>query len=353
MEPMVEPSDEFQFRLEPWPAARPQDVENPGYDVKRFNLAHFLNAERMLRHARELDMAVSLIFHLDGADKGVDPFGKEGAGGEDERRYYRYAVARFAAFSNVTWDVTNEWHLFRDEAWTNAMGAFIKECDPYDHLTTVHGKDTFPFRSASWCDFASVQSWDEHGGYDFMRKNRIGQTEAGRPMPQINEEYGYEDHYPYPWGEKRRWPLRIAETRRKLAWEITMAGAYQTTGERANVANMGGWLTGRGNDSMTMLAGYARLREFFEKLPWWRLDPYPQLADASSLCLAEPGQRYVLYLREGGRASVDLAAGKYRVRRFNPRSGEWQDLAEALGSERWTSPLMPDTEDWALLIERR
>ena len=60
-------------------------------------------------------------------------------GEPDEQRYYRYVVARLAAFSNVMWDITNEWHLFRDEAWVDRMGALVKEADPYDHVASVHG----------------------------------------------------------------------------------------------------------------------------------------------------------------------------------------------------------------------
>jgi len=36
---------------------------------------------RTTRHAREKDMAISIIFHVDGARPGVDPFGKTGMGG--------------------------------------------------------------------------------------------------------------------------------------------------------------------------------------------------------------------------------------------------------------------------------
>jgi hypothetical protein len=219
------------------------DIENPGYDVKRFNLEHFRKCERMLAHARKRGMVVSLIFHLDGRDKGVDPFGKAGMGGPDEQRYYRYAVARFGAFDNVVWDLTNEWHLFRDEAWVENIGAFVKECDPYDHLASVHGKEVFPFRKSPWADYAMFQRWDEHGAHEFMWKNRREQAATGRPMPQVNEEYGYEDHYPFPWGEARKWPARVADNRRRIAWEIAMAGGYQTTGERANVPGYGGWIT--------------------------------------------------------------------------------------------------------------
>ena len=198
----VYPTEQFSFLMNPWVAERPDSVENPGFDVTRFNLAHWRKIERMLRYAREKDMAISVIFYVDGRRPGVDPFGKTRMGGEDEQRYYRYAVARLAAFSNVMWDVTNEYHLFRNEQWANRMGTFIKECDPYDHVTSVHGHGQFPFRTSEWADFAMYQRWDEHGGYRFMLDNRRQQQKAGRPMPQVNEEYGYEDHYP-TWGGNR------------------------------------------------------------------------------------------------------------------------------------------------------
>jgi hypothetical protein len=367
-EPMIVSNDEFQYRLEPWPAARPLDIENPGYDISRFNLDHFRKAERMLRHARDLNVAVSLIMHLDGRDKGVDPFGQAGMGGPDEQRYYRYCAARFGAFANTMWDVTNEYRLFRNDAWAEQMGAFLKECDPYDHTTSIHGHGDFRFRKSPWADYAMFQSWDEHGAYDFMLRNRREQLEAAKPMPQINEEYGYEDHYPYPWGEKRVWPARVADSRRKLAWEMAMAGGYQSTGERANIAGMGGWITGRGNDEMVMLRGYATMREFFERFPWWKLEPRPDLVSGESralpvvedgkpiapaLCLADPGRRYVIYLRQGGTATVKLEETGYRVVRFNPRTGVTAKLPDANGGASWTSPLMPDTEDWALVLDKK
>ena len=365
-EPMIVSDGAFQYRLEPWPAAHPSDVRAPGYDVTRFNLAHFRKAERMLMQARSHDMVVSLIFHLDGADVGVDPFGKSGMGGPDEKRYYRYCAARFGAFANVMWDLANEYRHFRDDAWAEEMGTFLRKCDPYGHLTSIHGHGDFRFRTAPWVDYAIFQSWDEHGAYDFLLKNSRDQLATGRPMPQVNEEYGYEDHYPYPWGEKRVWPARIAENRRRLAWEMTMAGAYQTTGERANVAGMGGWITGRGNSEMTMLTGYARMRSFFERFAWWKLEPHPELVSggnqalqvtegggpiAPALCLAELGHRYILYLRQGGTVSVMLAPGNYRVERFNPRTGAKVLLPTVNSDTTWTSPLMPDTEDWVLLLE--
>lgn len=367
-EPMIESNHDFQYRLEPWPAARPQEIANPGYDVSRFNLDHFRKAERMLAHANRRDLQVSLIFALDVADAGVDPFGKANMGGPDEQRYYRYCVARFGAFANVWWDLINEWHLCRDEGWVAKMGALVQEWDVYGHTASVHGTGRFPFGGQPWVDYVMFQSWDDHGAYDFMLKARASQAATGRPLPVVNEEYGYEDHYPFPWGGKRVWPARIGESRVRLAWEMAMAGGYQTTGERANIAGQGGWITGRGNDEMTMLAGYGRMRDFFESFDWWKLEPHPGLVTgesralpvaenapplAAALCLAQPGERYVIYLRQGGTAVVQLAAGNYAVKRFNPRTGHSVNLAMINGGGAWTTPAVPDTENWVLTLEAR
>jgi hypothetical protein len=353
-EPDIKPTKDFQFRLEPWQAARPESIENPGHDVRRFNLEFFRKCDRMLAHARKRDIIVSLIFHLDGRDAGVDPFGQRGMGGPEEQRYYRYVVARFGAFENVMWDVTNEWHLFRNESWVDKMGAYIKELDPWDHLTSVHGKEVFPFRKSRWADFAMFQQWDEHGSYAFMLKNRQEQAATGNVMPQVNEEYGYEDHYPFPWGEKRVWPARIGESRVRLAWEMAMAGGYQTTGERANVPNYGGWITGRGNGEMTMLKGYARMRNFFERFEWWQLEPRPNLVSSNAMCLAEWGKRYVVYLPDGGSARLQLTGERIKwdfdVKSYNPRTGKYAPRGPASG--QWVSPQMPKNEDWVFLIER-
>ena len=298
----VYPSDSFTFLLNPWIALRPDSVENPGFDVTRFNVPYWQKWDRMLSHARKRGIIVSVVFYVDGSRPGVDPFGKEDMGGKDEQRFYRYAVARFAAFSNVMWDVTNEYRLFRDDSWAEKMGTFIRQHDPYDHLSSVHGHEDFRFRSSPWADFAMYQKWDEYGGYAYMLKNREEQKQTGRIIPQVNEEYGYEDHYP-TWGGNRKAPSRSADNRRRLAWQISMAGGYQTTGERANTG--GGWLNGWGDDSMTLFAGYGHMVAFFTALPWWTLEPDNRLIGVDAKSYARAKLTHVVFTRDAsGRTQI-------------------------------------------------
>jgi len=358
----VLPSDKFSFRLEPWVATSPADLERPQFDVTRFNVAYWQKWERLLQQARTKDMAVSVIFYVDGNRPGVDPFGKAGMGGADEQRYYRYAVARFGAYANVMWDLANEYRLFRDDAWAEKMGALVKRWDPYKHLTSIHGHDDFHFRKSPWADFALLQSWDEHGGYDFMIKNRLEQEQTGRVIPQINEEYGYEDHYPQGSGENRTAPARSAATRARLAWEIYLAGGYQTTGERANLG--GGWINGAGDDSMRMLELYGYIYDFFTQIRWWELRPdaglvtalqphpaakeHEQLAPRTFAARNTAGDLAAIYIAGGGVVTIkaELLKDQLKPLWFSPRDGGMRN-ARALQNHVYRTPT---AEDWVLLF---
>lgn len=353
-EPIV-PGMGFQAALNPWPARRPDDACYPGFDYGRFRVPHWQKFERMLRHARDRDVVISVV--LDWGDSMEHP----AAGGEDERRYYRYAAARLAPFANVTWDLGDDISRFRTLAWSHEMGTFLRSCDPYHHLATDHPIDNkHQDRTAEWFGFTSFQEWSrpQHG---WMLRQREAQKRTGRIIPQTNEEYGYEDHYPkwaqnYPDGAS-------AEGMRRTAWEIYMAGCYQTTGETARRGTGywpdtgGGWVNGRGDDTMVLLRGYGHIVDFFTGFDWWRTEPHDELVDGGAFCLADPGRLYAVYLPMGRAVKVQLAVGTYEARWYNPRSGKALPLprlkqAGKAGGPPWTSPEPPDHGDWALLLTR-
>lgn len=334
----------FKLYLNPWPAARPDDVANPGFDLTRFNVAFWQKYERMLRQARERDVIVSVIFFI-GGQVLPTPFA---ACSEDELRYYRYGVARLAAFSNVTWDLGNEHDFHREfPKWCDWLGPLVKEWDPSRHLLSAHNK-IYRTPGQTWNDLQLIQRWD--GGQNaYLLGERARQAATGRVIPQINEEYGYEDLWEKTPGQ------RAADTRRRCAWEIAMAGCYQTTGETANRGvgfppdTGGGWVSGRGDETMTMLRGYAHLVDFFTSFEWWRLAPRNDLVGGGARCLAETGKRYVIYMPRPGNVSISLAPGNYQARWFNPRTGQWTEAPVASGP-RWLPPQPADDGDWVLLL---
>jgi hypothetical protein len=335
----------------PWPATDPQDVYHPGFDFSRFFIPYWQVIEHALRFARDLDMIISLAFDMN--DSQTHP----AADSEDERRYIRYAIARLAAFSNITWDLGDDLDGFRSTAWAENAGRLVQRWDPYHHLTTTHYRSFSQAqqpRSSDWVGFVSFQNWSRTQ-HAYMLEQRKTQEEIGRIIPLTNEEYGYEDHYPW-WTAPQN--ADAPDLLRRMAWEIPMAGGYGTTGETARRGTNvwpntgGGWMNGRGDSTMTMLDGYAHIVDFFTGFEWWKADPHDELVDAGNYCLAEPGRTYVVYLPHTRTATVRLSGSGYVARWFNPITGEWTNLGQVNGSS-WTSPPVPDpTHDWVILLQK-
>jgi hypothetical protein len=331
-------------------SGNPEDLYHPGFDYSRFDLNYWQKFDHALAFARDRDMVISLVLDMNGSRTHPAP------GSEDEYRFIRYAIARFGAFSNITWDLGDDLDHYRDDAWTHNTGTLIKQWDPYKHLATSHPIDNVhQDRTSDWFDFTSFQEWSRNQ-HTFMLAQRKQQASTGRIIPQTNEEYGYEDHYP-------AWAIGgagsdSADALRRTAWEIVMAGGYQTSGETARRGTNilpdtgGGWMNGRGDDTMTMFQGYSHMVDFFTSFAWWRAEPHDELVNNGNYCLANPGEIYVAYLPHGGQVTVSLQPGRYSAMWWNAVTGEKNSLPpiDAVGS--WTSPSAPVTNDWALLLQK-
>jgi hypothetical protein len=341
--------ENFTVFLRPWIAQAPQSYDHPGFDFTRFNVPYWQKWERMLRFARDRDVIISVVLDIS-THQAQAP-----AGSEDERRYIRYAVARLSAFSNITYDLGDDLDSFRDEKWARETGTLIESWDPYKHLATSHPVHReHQDRASGWFGFTSIQDWSRRQ-HALMLEERQIQMKTGRIIPQTNEEYGYEDHYPH-WAPAP--PGDSAETLRQTAWDIAMAGAYGTTGESARRGTNiwpdtgGGWINGRGDDTMVMLKGYEHMVDFFTSFEWWKTEPHDELVNNGAYCLAKPGELYAVYLPKGGDVSIKLEPGSYEAKWFNAFTGETVPLPPVEGPA-WTSPQAPGWLDWAMLLQKR
>jgi hypothetical protein len=340
----------FRLTLNPWPAAFGDDPTNPGFNLTRFNLEHWQRFERTLDAANQRGIEISVIFFIGGQPLPT-PFAELS---EDEYRYYRYAAARLSAFANVQWDLGNEgdFHRVPYHHWTRTIADAMAVWDPYRHILGSHNQHL----PAGWHgNVQLLQHWDA-GLNKLCLERKATQLAHGRQIPHIIEEYGYEDLWEKTPGQ------RSADSRRRIAWEIAMAGCYSTTGETAargtgvDPDTGGGWVNGRGDERMTLLDQLAPLPAFFTSFHWWKLEPANALIQGydraePALCLAENARRYVLYLPRGGSAELRLAPGTYNARRFDPRTGEWQPLPDA-SAEIWNSPAQDGEQDWVFLLSR-
>jgi Protein of unknown function (DUF4038)/Domain of unknown function (DUF5060) len=342
--------DNFTMMLRPWVAKDPGSFDRPGIDYTRFDVAYWQKWERMLRFARERDVVISAILDISTHST------QAAAESEDERRYVHYAAARLGAFSNVTWDLGDDLDSFRDDAWAHETGTLLVGWDPVHHLATSHPVHReHQDRASAWFGFTSIQEWSRRQ-HALMLEEREIQKKTGRIIPQANEEYGYEDHYP-------RWapapPGDSAETLRRVAWDIAMAGAYGTAGETARRGTNiwpdtgGGWINGRSDDTTSMLALYAHVVEFFTSFEWWKTEPHDELVGNGAYCLAKPGEIYAIYVDRPRAVPVTLEPGTYEGRWFSATTGQVVPLPAPVKGPVWTAPEPPGAQDWALLLLRK
>jgi hypothetical protein len=352
--------ENFTMNLRPWIAQAPESVENPGIDFTRFNIPYWQKFERMMRFARDRDMIISVI---------LETKAQPATGSEDERRYIRYVIARLGAFSNYTYDLGDDLDSFHDEKWAHEIGTLIESWDAYKHLATSHPtRREHQDRASDWFGFTSIQNWSREQHALLLEERQI-QMKTGRIIPQTNEEYGYEDHYP-------RWapapPGESAEVLRQMAWQIAMAGAYGTAGESARRGTNvwpdtgGGWINGRGDDTMVMLKGYEHMVDFFTSFEWWKTEPHDELVNNGAYCLAKPGEIYAVYVpirplcanheifryqNECVDITIKLEPGTYDAKWFSAATGEIIPMPAVQGPV-WTLPKPPGWLDWALLLKK-
>ena len=93
------------------------------------------------------------------------------------------------------------------------------------------------------------------------------------------------------------------------------------------------------------------MHDFFAALPFWKLKPEPTLVNSESLCLADPGQTYVVYRQRGGSIVLDLtrvrSMSRFKAEWFDPRTGA-RRAADTVAGGAPRSFTCPDSQDWVL-----
>ena len=159
--------DNWTLFITPWPAKLPDDPYHPGFDYTRFDVAYWQKFDRAVQYARDNDMIISLVLDMNDGLVHPEEFSS------DERRFIRYAVARLAAFSNITWDLGDDLDRYRNPVWTHFTGSWLEELDPYHHLATSHPiNNRHQDRASPWFGFTSFQEWsrDQHAFILAQRK---------------------------------------------------------------------------------------------------------------------------------------------------------------------------------------
>jgi hypothetical protein len=242
------------------------------------------------------------------------------------------------------------------------------------HPMTGHGS-VREYAAAPWMSFADYQQ-----NYANLHARAIMSRSLRGPV--VNSEYGYFLRDQNGDGKPDKSNSYSADDMRFASWDIVTAGGYLVTG--FGTTYFGGRrdpgpFTLRADKNRVWEQQIGFIRRLYEGLDWWKLTPADELISCSTprgadqhadgaqgqrgrelrppattyWAMADPGQTYVVYVRGTTTpVTLQLAARprKFRLRQFNPRTGEFGRATEIFVKEQHALQA-PDTADWVFLLE--
>jgi len=309
------------------------------YDFTRFNIPFWRKCDRAVRYMLRKGIVATCILTIEKQNLPRE----YGSLTEAEESFYKYAAARLGAFSNVWWDLGNEHNEYRwpggakavddprSRRWARLMGATLRTWSPYLRVISAHAYDVWIYDNDRWAAYVLTQ---QYGTPEEV--NAWALKYGAITKPYVNEEYGYE-------GYRDKWEHgENAELVRRDHWAIALAGGYATYGDWTEGAPFYTGLAGNGR-----AAGLLKhLRAFFEEFPYWEFEPANHLLEGG-FCLGKMGEVYLVYLPKGGTAKIKLP-GRFGLKWFNPRTGQWRQGALVEGEAQLAAP---DGNDWAAALQ--
>jgi hypothetical protein len=332
----------------------------------QLNISYWQGLDEYVKYVESKGMIADLIV--------FNPYGNNIMWGtqEQDERYLRYILARYAAFPNVIWCLANEWNYSnKPRSFFDAIGTIVRNEDPWIkegaqlRALSIHQgtRIDFSYFGASWPVHAIIQygvrNREQGAGNE---PNKTGATRyrngdewgnasitynLGHDMPVVNDEYGY-------LGEVE--PVNLTQAQHRAAmWGIAMAGGYGAVGDyrmksTGNPEISGDWADAPEYDDIK------RLLAFFSAkgLEYWKMSSQNSLTTSGAriYVLAERGRQYVIYAAVGGTFSLDIASGTYSARRYNPRTGEDSPMGDVSGAGP-RSFTMPDASDWVVYLKEK
>ena len=255
-----------------------------------------------------------------------------GRGSPEEDLFFRWLIARYAAYPNIVWDFSKEAQYEKDLAYKQSRLKFMRENDPYHHLVTVHDDDQANDAGAydELTDFRADQQHSDWHATILRQRDR-------RNWPVVNVEFGYEQG-PGGRDDKTYNVAQAPEEVVRRAWEIAMAGGYTVY-----YYTYTAWDVIRPADIPPGYAYFAHFGNFFRGIPYWLLRPADELV-SDGWCLANPGREYVVFLNQAKPFSLTVAGASSPLwaEWFNPYTGQHRS-AHDIGNG--TAQLAPPV-DW-------
>jgi hypothetical protein len=261
--------------------------ENP--DHSRFNLAYWQHYDRVIDALFRRGIVAHVMAKV--YNKQVNWPAK---GSAEDDLYFRWLVARYAAYPNVHWDFSKEARNEKDLAYKLSRLALFRQCDPYRRLLTTHD-DNAAYDRGTYDTLLDYRSDQQHSQWH----ETILARRAQRAWPAVNVEFGYE-HGPRGLDDKTYGKAQPPEEVCRRAWEISLAGGYPVY-----YYTYTAWDVIRPQDTPPGYAYFKRLHDCFETTAYWLMEPADSLV-SEGYCLADRGQEYLVFLSRAAPFTLDL-----------------------------------------------
>jgi len=233
-------------------------------------------------------------------------------GSKEDNLYFRWLIARYAAYPNVVWDFSKEAWREPDLEYKLSRLRLIRKHDPYHRLVTSHD-DGAPYDSGTYDNLVDFRSDQQHSDW---HQTVLSQRKHHR-WPVVNVEFGYE-HGPKGLEDRTYEVVQPPEEVCRRAWEICMAGGYVTY-----YYTYTAWDVIRPQDTPRGYTYFRLLQEFFNGTKYWLMKPADELV-SEGYCLANPGKEYIVFLNQPNSFTLRIkeASGLLKSEWCHPFTGE-------------------------------
>lgn len=335
-------------------------------DFTRYDVSKLAQWDRVFSHAERLGIVLELVTQEQENQLLLD----DGFLGPQRKLYYRELVARFGYHNNLIWNLGEEngpqaeyWPQGQNDQQRIAAIRYVTDIDPYEHPVVIHTYAVEherepilgPLLRYRRFDGISLQSHEPRSVHGAVQHWVAKSAEYDHPWVVMQDENG-------PWHTGTKPDSEDPdhdELRREVLWGALMGGA-------AGVQWYFGWLTPphdlnaedwRSRENMWKQTAVAR--RLFDQIDYPRMASADELLEGDGYCLSTPGESYLVYLKRGGAARLDLGGqeGEYAVRWYNPRVGGalQRGSTPSVGGGGWASIGAPPTDadaDWAALVTK-
>ncbi|GAB5471984.1 MAG: hypothetical protein Mars2KO_00830 [Maribacter sp.] len=340
------------------------------YDTwDRFDTSKLDQWEILFEHADKLGM----FLHFKTLEHENQGLLDNGGTGLYTKLYYRELIARFGHHLALNWNLAEETGDWTETPPTFPLDAlerirlaeYISSIDAYKHHLVIHNGDWYDPIYGPNTKFtgASLQTNNEKfiNVHPWTLKVLKEAKDAGKVWAVAVDEPGDHRHSLIPDAEDPSHDI----PRKNALWGAMMAGAWGTE-----------WYFGYEHPHSDLTLQDYRSRDlwweqgkicldFFNdnSIPVSNMEPNDSLVSSDGdYVLAEEGQTYVVYLKNGGESTLDFGSsdGTYEVSWYNPRAGgalQKGKVKSISGSGKQSLGLPPSkkdrTSDWVVLVQAR